>query len=476
MYGLSRQVSDLNQAVALLGTKPLKLLVLGFSLSEALFSKLTGVIVARYWRRSLTKAIAARELSEGVWHIPGDEAFIAGLLQDIGQLALVQELGQPYVALLERVDESDGELLASERRALGFDHRELSAALLARWRLPPALVAAVSPDESGQREAPSEAQRSLAERLHLANLLTDLVVGARLAALGKLLDGADGHRRLTQEQVAQLVARLQERLRELADIFSVKLPPGADYRDVLIEAQRRMARVGEEVAIEGAGRAKPVAAKDTQQELVADLRDLTAQMNAFLRHEPTGNGPRQTETPCEHASESIAAPAARATQTAVALDDSLRAVLESAIGYCRQRRCALSLLLVEIDSFDQLSTTLGPIQAEAAVTRLREACGRLDLPRGVRLPVAAARLALVLPEYERSQAVQLASQLVRTAGSYLNSGRSDAAGAVTVSAGVATAGLPPKNGRPEDLAEAAARCLSAAQLSGGNTLKSISVY
>ena len=58
LYGLSREVSDLNQALALLGTKPLKLLVLGFSLPPGLFEDLAGDMLLNYWRHTLVKAVA----------------------------------------------------------------------------------------------------------------------------------------------------------------------------------------------------------------------------------------------------------------------------------------------------------------------------------------------------------------------------------------------------------------------------------
>ena len=83
LFGLSREVSDLNQALALLGTKPLKLLVLGFSLPPGLFAGIHGEVLQHYWRHTLTKAVAGREISEQIWNQPGDDAFIVGLLQDL---------------------------------------------------------------------------------------------------------------------------------------------------------------------------------------------------------------------------------------------------------------------------------------------------------------------------------------------------------------------------------------------------------
>ncbi|HEX7450065.1 MAG TPA: HDOD domain-containing protein, partial [Pirellulales bacterium] len=108
LFGMSRRVSDLNQALTLLGTKPLKLLVLGFSLPDQLFADLAGDVLSRYWRHTLTRAVAARELSERLWKVPGDEVFVAGLLKDLGRLVLIQGLGRPYVEFLRRADFSRG--------------------------------------------------------------------------------------------------------------------------------------------------------------------------------------------------------------------------------------------------------------------------------------------------------------------------------------------------------------------------------
>ncbi len=63
LFGPTRPVTDLNQALTLLGIRPLKMLVLGFSLPKELFTGLEAEVLARYWRQTLIKAVAARELS-----------------------------------------------------------------------------------------------------------------------------------------------------------------------------------------------------------------------------------------------------------------------------------------------------------------------------------------------------------------------------------------------------------------------------
>ena len=144
LFGLPSKVADLNQALALIGSNPLKLMVLGFSLPDELLSNLEMDVLENYWRHALVKAVAAREISELVWKIPGDEAFVAGLLQDVGVLVLIQELGTPYVTFLDQVWSVGGDLAELESSTLGFDHAVLSSRLLEDWGLPRFLVSAVS--------------------------------------------------------------------------------------------------------------------------------------------------------------------------------------------------------------------------------------------------------------------------------------------------------------------------------------------
>ena len=150
LFGLTREVSDLNQALALLGTKPLKLLVLGFSLPGGLLAGLETDTLQRFWRHTLTRAVAGREISETLWRLPGDDVFIAGLLQDVGMLMLIQGLGEPYLRFLDKANAAGADLARLERESMGFDHTMLSARLLASWNLPDTLVEAVASQSGPQ--------------------------------------------------------------------------------------------------------------------------------------------------------------------------------------------------------------------------------------------------------------------------------------------------------------------------------------
>src|SRR5438477_444776 len=129
-----------------------------------------------YWTNTLTRAVAARLLSDQLWRQSGDEAFIAGLLQDIGILVLLRELGEPYAKFLTGVIDEKCHLAALEQDTLSFDHNQLSAALLERWQMPARVVDAIAaPKKVARLARMTSPEADLPQILHLAELLMQLV-------------------------------------------------------------------------------------------------------------------------------------------------------------------------------------------------------------------------------------------------------------------------------------------------------------
>ena len=188
------------------------------------------------------KAIAAREIAERLWHIPGDEAFIAGLVQDIGLLALIQQLGPSFQQFLDHVQSHGGNLLDRELETLGFDHMVLSARLLRHWGLPPALCSAVAvPPDEARIATLDEGERTLPQILHLADLVARLIEQPFGVALRDLLVSGGRYCGLTYETLQPIVAVLQQRVEELAEVLALELPVGTSYTDLLLAARQGLA-------------------------------------------------------------------------------------------------------------------------------------------------------------------------------------------------------------------------------------------
>lgn len=477
VYGLSRPVTDLSQAIQLLGIKPLQLLVLGFNLPDALFAEVAARELRWYWTNTLTRAVAARLLSEQLWHQPGDEAFTVGLLQDIGILVMIRELRGSYTRFLAGVIQEKRHLAALEQDTLGFDHTQLSAAVLARWRLPERLVEAIATPKRMVRLARmTPPEGDLPQILHLAELLAELVGQQRLTVLPDLLEAGKLYRGMTRLKLASLVENLQPQVDQLADVLALELTEKRDYVQVLLQAHRHMADLSEQLA---SGPTEEREADRPHGRLLEQSRELTVAMHDFLHHA----APRQRlDSERRHWQAGHAAheytPWEQEQQGADRhfRDDSRRLLrlLHTAAKRCRELRCELSLLLVEPSlpaaAIESLPTGTRRELRQALV----EACSSLDDSHITLLPVGPVATAAVLTDCERRTAVEIAQRVIARLGAPVSMASSATGSAdTTVCIGVATACVVPRNFDAVRLLESAERCLSAARACGISTAKSI---
>lgn len=72
-----------------------------------------------------------------------DEAFTAGLLHDLGKIALNNSAREQYTKVITRVYNDGIGFVEAERAEFGFDHAELGACVADKWRLPPILISAI---------------------------------------------------------------------------------------------------------------------------------------------------------------------------------------------------------------------------------------------------------------------------------------------------------------------------------------------
>lgn len=479
LFGLSRQVTDLNQALALLGTKPLKLLVLGFSLPKALLAEVESHVLSSYWQYALTKAVAAREFGSQFWPEQADDAFTAGLLQDLGVLALIQVIGQPFLDLYAQAFTQGWDLCELESSSIGFQHRALSGRMMEDWGLPESIVRVVATTPhaaSAIRELP-RAEQHVAAALRLADLAAQLLCQRRPAALADLLHEGEQLCGLALEQIEALIASLTEKVQELADVLSLQLP-NCDYVELLLDAQSQMSDVAERLWRSSAGtpRREPPAAENAaaiQRAMESALHNGKRCWTKTLHPAPNQVNPPPLRS-CD-------APPTRArhgplTATDLVADPGLTGRIEAAINACRRGRSPLSLVLVEIDDFEQHLVHSSLAGARRKTVRVQRLAVDIFGRESTLITLGDSRIAIILINCDRQQAIQDAKVLLAQAATHA-SGPGEKPGdlGLSVSAGIATLNTPPRNFLVRDLIEAAERCLYAAKLAGGSSVKSIDV-
>ncbi|OPX37347.1 MAG: hypothetical protein B1H13_12965 [Desulfobacteraceae bacterium 4484_190.3] len=135
-YALPRKIGTIKQAVSYLGTNTTKNTAISASVLRA-FDRTAGnstMNLKLFWWHSLRCAVTARLLARELRYPGPEEAFLAGLLHDIGRLVLWVNFRKEYGALLKEYVDRPDLLLAGEMR-LGLNHCEVGAWLLQRWNL-----------------------------------------------------------------------------------------------------------------------------------------------------------------------------------------------------------------------------------------------------------------------------------------------------------------------------------------------------
>jgi HD-like signal output (HDOD) protein/nitrogen-specific signal transduction histidine kinase len=131
----ARTGSGLEQSLVALGTDMIKTLVISESVFQTFnnFPHSNSTDLRAFWKHSLTAAVIARDLAKRMDYAQPEEAYLAGLLHNVGRLALLATAHKEYAFNFTARD--DEELCAVEQRTLQITHSEAGAWLIERWNL-----------------------------------------------------------------------------------------------------------------------------------------------------------------------------------------------------------------------------------------------------------------------------------------------------------------------------------------------------
>lgn len=144
-YGMSRRIGTVADALAVLGFNMVRRIVTAVVMQRPVLAHLPDTPATRaFWRHQLLCAALARFVHRRSGADGEEVAYMAGLLHDIGKLAMFVRWPHEFGELLQRPSTSDGSLIADERARFGFDHAQAGGALLHQWNLPEAIVLATA--------------------------------------------------------------------------------------------------------------------------------------------------------------------------------------------------------------------------------------------------------------------------------------------------------------------------------------------
>lgn len=133
-YGVPKEVTTISRAVVILGFTGIRNLALGFGSVETLKKLDNGVDMTDFWGHALANGAACQALVPFMnRRVDPEEAFIAGLMHDIGAYVLINAVPDIYQPILA---DHSGDRLAREAEEIGLTHAQVGQGLLQFWQLP----------------------------------------------------------------------------------------------------------------------------------------------------------------------------------------------------------------------------------------------------------------------------------------------------------------------------------------------------
>ncbi len=444
LFGLSRRVSSLQQATVVLGLRTVKVMVLSFSLIDIMQRRRTGEFdYAGYWRRSLTTAVASRLLAERVRRAISDEAFVAGLLCDIGMLAAFHCARDLYAPVLQRYDSGREPFQTVEQEVLGVTHEVIGQELLSHWGLPETLCAALAthhaPIHVHASDDPSQDQlvRILRAAATIADLFCAETSAGNLDAVKQaIIEGLP----IEEPPLTNALNALDAHVKETANLFALNIGPTRCYQDIQAEACMQLARLTMAAELERAQVAQREEAARRQMEALNDQNARLAQQ--AMTDALTGIANR------------------------AALDQQLQEACQAA----SQRSHGLGLLLLDLDRFKKLNDTFGHQTGDEALRQVGACLQRLADATRFAARYGGEEFALLVINATAGELRELGEQ-IRTAIQELRIPcTSSSQKVVSITASIGGACVPPgnPNAEPRTLIERADRCLYDAKHAGRN--------
>lgn len=170
LYGIKRSVSSIEFAVLILGFQDIQSIVTALSLADTI-NIIPGVNFdpIEFWMHSMVVGTAARGISQHMGLDFGGEAFVAGILHDIGELVIYKYFKNDFNLILEKANSENQTITDSELEVFGMSHQEIGKFLADKWNLPDILCEAIN---SHHHPSTTSGNKKFVSVIHLVDYMT----------------------------------------------------------------------------------------------------------------------------------------------------------------------------------------------------------------------------------------------------------------------------------------------------------------
>ena len=144
LYGLTRKVSTIDFAILIIGYQDIKNIVVALTMVDSFKNKSDKYLDQNsFWGHCMLAGTAAKRIAEDLGFKIGSEAFVAGLIHDLGLPVMHKFFKNDFEKIVNDFNDKNAPILDSERNYLGMDHQEIGYFLANKWSLPEHLSNAI---------------------------------------------------------------------------------------------------------------------------------------------------------------------------------------------------------------------------------------------------------------------------------------------------------------------------------------------
>lgn len=226
-FGFPSRLETVSEAITLIGIQQVQDLISASTVIE-IFEGVSADLVsmASFWKHSLACGVAARLLALERRVPKPEKFFVAGLLHDVGRLALYSKAPDQARAIFELAKGERKLLRQAELEILGFDHAEIGEALLRAWNYPANLIQAVRYHHSPISASPFQLEASL---IHIADhLINAMQLGSSGERFAPPLNARAWERvNLSGEVLGNMVEAIDGQIAAVESAFVVPKEPAS---------------------------------------------------------------------------------------------------------------------------------------------------------------------------------------------------------------------------------------------------------
>lgn len=174
LYGRAQEISSLHEAIMVLGFDQIKSIIITASTVQMFQSGPHAETARVLWEHSLATALGARLIVQKYGGLDKEEAYLCGLLHDIGKLVLLKTIPRVYEGIIATVKSTKLPFIKVEGKELGYNHVHVGHQLLSRWGFPTNLVSQISAHHS-TKPSSIEALVSLGRVTAIANSIAKYI-------------------------------------------------------------------------------------------------------------------------------------------------------------------------------------------------------------------------------------------------------------------------------------------------------------